>query len=330
MKKILILAIGMVMFCLAAIPGEIWAYEPSDFLKNNFPELVRAYTPPAGSVPADLSRLPRVRQWLMNRPIASDTEINYYGADLTQFPPRVREWVMNTRFTKDRMEMAYMVNSELRAWWSDDNNVAHFEASYTIAPRYAGAGTRTIWGQNSRYNGSSNIFQRYGEHARFYTFRFNWDFSQLVENMLKNDPMYAEIIDFAMQLSDEIEYDWSNFSEYRGQVRRTPGKRYAICAGYAEEVMEKALRLNSVQSVQWWKTPGHEWNCLILTDGRTLYFDLTWFDNEHINYDTGEIYLRDDYLWMNITFNKEIFDTCVGHSGVSYHAIGQLVAERKK
>jgi len=37
MKKIFVLAIGMVMFCLAAIPGEIWAYEPSDFLRKQFP-----------------------------------------------------------------------------------------------------------------------------------------------------------------------------------------------------------------------------------------------------------------------------------------------------
>jgi len=76
----------------------------------------------------------------------------------------------------------------------------------------------------------------------------------------------------------------------------------------------------------------HAWNVLKLVDGRTLYFDLTWFDNEHINERTGEIYQKDDYDWRNITFYEHLFR----FSNVSYgsgqfaHNQGRFETEIRK
>jgi hypothetical protein len=90
--------------------------------------------------------------------------------------------------------------------------------------------------------------------------------------------------------------------------------KYAVCDGYSNDVMDKSLSLKCVKSIEKWTGPNHAWNVINLVDGRTLYFDLTWFDNEHINEETGIIYQTDDYDWENITFNEDLFR----HSNVGY------------
>jgi hypothetical protein len=87
-----------------------------------------------------------------------------------------------------------------------------------------------------------------------------------------------------------------------------------------------------IKAVQKWTSTTHAWNVLKLVDGRTLYLDLTWFDNESINKKTGEIILTDDYSWANITFNKKLFR----YSNVGYgtrrfeHSLGKFNKERIK
>ena len=279
----------------------------------------------------DLAVFPRVNKWIMNRTIPSDKEKNYYGADLTPFPPEIRDWIINTAFTKENMEKPFMINSKLKVWWSDNNNSILCEASYITAEGYVGAGTLKTWGQGANYSGSSDIFNTYGKYAKFQTLRFKWELTLEVEKLLRNDLMYAEIIEFAMKLSEEIEYDWGKILT-TVSVKRTPGLRYAVCSGYANEVREKALSLSCVQSVQTWSSSDHAWNVLKLTDGRILYVDLTWFDNEHINSKTGKIYQTDDYSWANITFNEELFRfSSVGYGDkVFHHNIGRLDGEISK
>jgi len=234
--------------------------------------------------------------------------VMHYGANIGFFPPKVREWIINEAFTKEKMEGASMLDPSLKVWWSDDNNAVLFEASYTIAPGYKDAGTRRTWGTGARYGGGTTIFNTYGEYAYYQTLRFKYEYELYMEYLLENDPVFAEVINFAKKLCDEIEYDWQNFSGYTGaKAVRTPGKRYAVCSGYTDEVFLKALEVNSVKTVQRWTGPSHAWNVLKLTDGRTLYFDLTWFDNEHINHDTGIVYQTDNYGWVNITFHEHLF-----------------------
>ena len=301
------------------------------YMNNNFPGLLVAYSVSEGSSPINLDQFPRVKQWLDSRAV-TNKEKNYYGADLTRFPPAAREFIMNTQFTQERMEVVSRLNHTLETWWSDDNNAVLMRATYTIAPGYVGAGTIRTWGENARYRGSSTIWERYGEYAKFQTLRFRWDFTQLVEHLLRHDPMFAEIIEFAMQLSYEIEYDWENYSGYTGTVIPTPDKTYAVCDGYAKEVTERALGLSSVAAVERWTAPNHAWNVLELIDGRRLFFDLTWFDNEHINEETGAIYQTDDYGWANITFFEELFH----YSNISYgsglflHSVGVLASRVEK
>jgi hypothetical protein len=249
----------------------------------------------------------------------------YYGADIGQFPPQIRDWIVNKGFTAAKMEGPGKEDPQLKAWWSDDGNSVLFEASFITAPGYVGAGTKKIWGTESRYRGAN--LQAYGDAARYKTLKFKYDLAREVAYLIAHDPAYAEIIDFAKQLCREIEYDWINFSGYRGaRPVRTPGKRYAVCEGYTNEVMEKAPRLKCVTSVEMWKAPSHTWNVLNLVDGRTVYFDLTWFDNEHIDETTGRIYQTDDYDWGNITFNRDLFRYAnVGYGTKTFsHTLGKF------
>ncbi|MCL2180971.1 MAG: hypothetical protein FWB83_07575 [Treponema sp.] len=260
-------------------------------------------------------------------------EIMHYGANIGFFPPKARDWIVNTGFSQERMERAYMRNSLLKVWWDDDNNTILFEASYIVAPGYKDAGTRKTWGEGARYRGGSSIFTTYGEYAYYQTLRFKYEYDLYIEYLLENDPVFAEVIDFAKELCDEIEYDWQSYSGYTGYkpITPTPGKRYRVCGGYTNEVFDKALEVNSVQTVQRWRGPDHAWNVLILTDGRTLYFDLTWFDNEHINHDTGIIYQTDNYRWANITFHDHLFrfsNVAYGSPPEFTHNLGYLDNER--
>ena len=227
---------------------------------------------------------------------------------------------MDTAFTEDGTIIPGMVNPELRVRWDDDNTIryegTYTDDEYTVTER-------------GRYFGSSAIYQTYGEYAKFQTLRFKWELSQQAENLLRNDPAFAEIIEFAMQLSEKIEYDWANFNNYRGPVKPTPDLRRAVCDGYADEVIGEIFALPSVKTVQRWTSPGHAWNVLKLVDGRTLFFDLTWFDNEHINEEAGEIYQKDDYNWENITFDEDLFRYSNVEYGtrVFHHAIGKFESE---
>jgi hypothetical protein len=245
--------------------------------------------------------------------IPSPPVIMYYEADIGQFPPQARNWIVNEAFTKDKTEGNSKIAPRLRAWWSNDGNSVLFEASYTVASGYVGAGTRKTWGTEARYNGAN--LQTYGQYAKYRTLKFKYDLKREVEYLITNDPAYAEVINFAKRLCSEIEYDWANFSAYHGaKPVKTPGMKYAVCDGYANDVEDKALSLKCVKSIEKWTGPNHAWNVMNLVDGRTLYFDLTWFDNEYINEKTGKIYQTDDYDWENITFNEDLFR----HSNIGY------------
>jgi len=270
--------------------------------------------------------------------------IMYYGADLGCFPPNVRDWIINTQFAKTKMELPYMMNSSLKAWWSDDNDTVLMEASYIIAPCFIDAGKTRTWGHNASYSGSPELFKIYGKNAHYRTLRFRYDYSLYANNLIKTDSAFAEIINFAKQLSAEIEFDWANYLGYGSLVKKNPGTRQALSGGYADEVMEKALQLNSVKAVQKWTSSGpvsqsgtasqnsHSWNVLKLTDGRTLYFDLSWFDNEKIDLKTGVIYQTDDYDWVNITFYEHLFRfSNIGYgTNVFHHNYGTLDNELSK
>jgi hypothetical protein len=252
----------------------------------------------------------------------------WYGADVSGFPPQIVDWIKKTGFPKEKMEQTYAINPQLKVWWSEDGNSVNFQASYTVAPGYVGAGTVKTWGEGARYNGSDSIWSTYGDYAKYKTLRFEWELKQSAEKMYDSDPAYRAVVDAARQMCKEIEYDWANFGGYRGaKVIRTPGLVYYVCDGYADEAMKRFLALSCVKSVEKWSLPGvHAWNNLLLKDGRRLYVDVTWFDNEHIDEHTGRIYQTDDYDWENITFDRDLFD----HSNVGYGTKTFVHADSRK
>ena len=254
----------------------------------------------------------------------------YYGADLDQFPPEVRSWVVNQAFTKEKMEKVWMKEPRLKAWWSDDGNSVLFEASYTIADGLQGAGKRITWGHNTHYKRQNSDKQ--GIYAKYNSLKFNYKSKRESERLVKNDPAYADVVDFAKRLSADIEYDWAEYDDYKGAAPvKTPGKKYADCSGYTDEVMEKVLALKSVDSVEKWVSDDHSWNVLNLVDGRKLYFDLTWFDNEKIDHETGLISALGDYGWENITYDEEVFKYATSsYAGYLSHANGSLQEILKK
>ena len=255
----------------------------------------------------------------------------WYGANLSDFPPQVVEWIKTKAFPKENMETGWSVDPRLRVWWSEDGNAVLCEASYTVAPGYVNAGSVKTWGTEAIYRGGK-IGAEYGEYAKYRTLKFRWEHKKESERLYRTDPAYRAVIDAAKKICAETEYDWANFSGYRGAaVKRTPGMVYAVCDGYADAAMERLLAIEYVKTVEKWSLPGiHAWNNVLFKDGRRLYVDVTWFDNEHINHETGRIYETDDYDWENITFNKDLFD----HSNVGYgsrifaHAAPQVKIER--
>jgi hypothetical protein len=250
----------------------------------------------------------------------------WYGADLSDFPPKVVEWLKTKGFPKEKMESAGKIDPQLKVWWSEDGNSVMYEASYTVASGYKNAGTVVKWGAG-KYNGP-RIGAEYGEYVKYRTMRFRWELKKESERLYRTDPAYRAVIDAAKQMCGGIEYDWANFSGYRGAaVKRTPGLLYYVCDGYADAAMQKLLSISYVKTVEKWSLPGiHAWNNVILNDGRRLYVDVTWFDNEHINEETGRIYETEDYDWENITFNKNLFEySQVGYgSKLFVHANSQL------
>jgi hypothetical protein len=237
----------------------------------------------------------------------------WYGADLSDFPPRIVEWIKTAGFPKSKMEQPWAINPRLKAQWSADGNSVVFEASYTVARGYQGAGSVTTWGQEARYGGGA--IAEYGEYAKYRTLRYRWELKKESDRLYAADPAYRAVIDAAKQMCREIEYDWASFSGYRGaRVIRTPGMVYYVCDGYANAAMQRLLAVEYVQTVEKWSSSNHAWNNVIFKDGRRLYVDITWFDNEYINHDTGRIYQTDDYDWENITFNRDLFE----HSNIGY------------
>jgi hypothetical protein len=260
-------------------------------------------------------------------------QIMYYGANLGLFPPEAREFITNEQFTKEDMEDEGSLHPKLKVWWSDDNNSVLMEASYTVAPGYEGAGTIETWGEDAVYSGDESIFDTYGKYACYQTLRFRYEYSVYAQQLVRIDPVYAEIAALAKQLCREIEYDRANLEEYKGaRVRQTPGMRRMMCEGYTEEIVQKALQLKSVKAVQKWSSEEHIWNVLKLADGRTLFLDLTWFDNDEIDEKTGRIRQTPDYDWANLTFHEHLFRfSGVGLDGKTFeHDKCQMDEERKK
>lgn len=258
-------------------------------------------------------------------------EILYYGANIGQFPPQVRHWIITEGFPVEKMERPWAREPNLKAWWSGDGNQVLFQASYTIAPGYVNEGQHVTWGEDAHYSGGSTPSSI--TNAKFRSLKARYHIKLHSEYLQLTDPAFAEVVNLAKQLSEQIEFDWASFDQYQGaQPIKTPGKHHTVCSGYSDIVMDRVVTLESVASVEEWAGGNHRWNVVNLKDGRKLYLDLTWFDNEYIDHDSGLIVQKADYQWGNITFDQAVFNYAnlgYGSAGL-VHTQGRLISKVTK
>jgi hypothetical protein len=140
----------------------------------------------------------------------------------------------------------------------------------------------------------------------------NWADAQA---LLKSDPYYKAVYDIIIDIGNKIDYNWAGFSSYHGaKPIPTPGRRLEVCEGYSNIVSQRLQILPCVSKIFKMSVPGvHAWNELLLINGRKLYVDATWFDNDHIDENTGKTTYKPDWNWDNLTYDVAKFNRSVSY-----------------
>jgi hypothetical protein len=227
-------------------------------------------------------------------------------ADMSEFPMVVRRWAST--------EVEPKYGKVLSARWLNP-----YQVEMTTDKGY-------IW----TYGDSLSLKKVYGQHALYQSLMYRHQIEQRVEHLMATDSAYRQIAEVAMRLVHEIEYDWAAISGYNGKFVPSPHKRQAVCEGYVVEFTEALQDLACVSSVEKWTGANHAWNVLELTDGRTLYADLCWFDGEIPDARTGKTSETEEYNWMNLTFDTEefLYSNVGFSSGMFCHVYGERACER--
>lgn len=235
----------------------------------------------------------------------NDEPSSSLSLDLANFPSEVRRWIQT--------EIIPEYGDDLTISWLND-----YKISVSVSNNYR----TTSW----FYGDSVSLVKIYGKHAKYQSLKYKYRTEEKVNWLLNNDAAYREIIELSKFICEAIQYDWGNFETYKGLFSPSHGKRLAVCDGYANEVGNEFLKLPCVKSVEKWTGANHAWNVVNLIDGRKLYVDLCWFDNETLNEETGEIEEKDDYNWLNVTYDYTEFKySNVGYGGRRFcHAYGKF------
>jgi len=201
----------------------------------------------------------------------------------------VARQTMRARYANGGETVQFVVHTKLLPGWHNDDGLNEYD--YVC------------------FTWDSGDLSRYGNYQKYRIREFQDKLSFDSKKRLSTDNAYAQVVTAALRICDTTDYNWAGFSAYKGaKPKPTPGMALAVCAGYAKAGQSAFLNLDCVQSVENWHTSSHEWNVLNLTDGRRLYVDVTWFDNDHIDEKTGRTTYADDYNWANITFDEELFN----------------------
>lgn len=219
-------------------------------------------------------------------------------------PIQVKKWIKSNVLSK---------YDKVTIQWIND---------YTIQINASKASETAVY----TYGDSASIIRMYGRHAKYHSLKYDLELEKKVRKLLKNDTIYQKIIQVAKRSCEEIQYDWSNFTNYKGHIpSKTSDKRLCVCEGYADEVCEQFIKIPGITSIEKWHGANHAWNVINLENGRQLYVDLCWFDNETIDERTGRIIELDDYNWRNITYDKDEFTYAgIGYGTYQYcHAYGR-------
>jgi hypothetical protein len=132
----------------------------------------------------------------------------------------------------------------------------------------------------------------------------------------EHDPRYKAVMDIAMRLCEDYDYNWGEFISkpeyarfasdprvlhYQETLKLPKPPKYAVCDGYADAVVDEFAVLPFVKEVRKWTAPGHAFNELIFDDDRHLWVDVTWMDNDG-NYSHGK------FDTENISYDLIVFE----------------------
>jgi hypothetical protein len=124
-----------------------------------------------------------------------------------------------------------------------------------------------------------------------------------------NDPDYRKIVDILeAEVVTKLQYDWDSYLNKKSRSYEEAVKAgLGICDVYArrtEDVLTKA----GYKVERWSSSTGnHTWNHVIMPNGKTLYIDVTWYDNCYDNHPTvPPVY--DYYAPWYITYDKNLFE----------------------
>jgi hypothetical protein len=192
--------------------------------------------------------------------------------------------------------------------WIDKN--APVTLSFDTANKVRLAGQRGSWGASI----TKKILQARRDAEWYY----------------QHDPKYKAVMDIAMRLCEEYDYDWGEFISrpeyarfandkrvlhYQETLKLDRSPKYGVCEAYANAAVENFANfanLPFVKEVKKWHAPGHAFNELVFDDGRHLWVDVTWMDND------GD-YSKGKYDTENITFNLDIFESLPAIDGSLSH-----------
>jgi hypothetical protein len=136
-----------------------------------------------------------------------------------------------------------------------------------------------------------------------------WDTVELLstKEWYANDPDYRRVVDIIeREVITKLQYDWDSYLSGRSRsYLESIDIGLGICDIYAR--LTSDVLTAAGYKVELWSSPGrHSWNHVIMPDGRTLYIDTTWYDNNYENHPTNSA--PDFYGPWYITYDKNLFE----------------------
>ncbi|GMO38980.1 MAG: hypothetical protein Ta2B_18500 [Termitinemataceae bacterium] len=126
----------------------------------------------------------------------------------------------------------------------------------------------------------------------------------------RKDPAFAEIEKTVLKLATDYDYDF--MSAYGIKVNyRTSNVKKAFCEGYSNATEQAFRKHPLIDHVESYSGGNHEWNTIVLKDGRKLYADVTWYDGNTID-DEGYVVHTPDRNPVNLTFDLNEFNSLGG------------------
>ncbi len=128
----------------------------------------------------------------------------------------------------------------------------------------------------------------------------------------RKEAVFREIEEIVYRVAKDLDYDFESAYGIRVQYRN-PNVRKAVCDGYADAVSEAFDNHPYIVGIEKWSSAigNHAWNVLLLKDGRKLYCDVTWYEEQRID-DEGYVVDVPAQDPVNLTFDLQEFNSLGG------------------